>query len=101
MVQTRDLAEYTSGRQTALEIGRQADIGGVCRNVARADCGVLFEIHGYRHRRRTGEPVVSVECGQELPRPAPLRPVVPLIAQWSRGCTLRRQPRARIVPTAR
>jgi hypothetical protein len=31
----------------------------------------------------------------------PLRHVVPLIAQWSRGCTLRRQRRARIVPTAR
>ena len=35
MVQTRDLAEYASGRQTRVEIGRQADIGGVRRNVAR------------------------------------------------------------------
>ena len=44
---------------------------GVCRNVAGARCAVLFEIHGHRHhhRRRTGEPVISVE--QELPPPDP------------------------------
>src|SRR3974390_3504480 len=52
MVQTRDLAEYPSGRQTRVEIGGEADIGGVRRNVAPAGCSFLFEIHGHRHRRR-------------------------------------------------
>jgi hypothetical protein len=43
-----------SSGKTGVEIGGEADIGGVRRDVARADGAVLFGIHGQRCRR-TGE----------------------------------------------